>query len=389
MQSDMSSREMLARLVAFPTVSSDTNLPLIDFAAAHLAACGATIMRVPDETGQKASLVARIGPEVPGGVVLSGHTDVVPVEGQAWSSDPWRLAAREGRLYGRGTADMKGFVALALAHAPAMARAGLKRPVIFALSRDEELGCIGAPSMIEAMLATMPRPEAVIVGEPTNMRVVTAHKAGLLLDTAVRGYEVHSSEIHRGVSAVMWGARLVAWLDDTMAAARAAFERGESGDAAFDPAWTTTHVGTIAGGTAHNITARDCHFRASFRVLPSEDPDVWEARYREEAERLSAAMRAIRPEAGIRVERANLVPWCRPETEGAAERLARALTGDNGLHVVSYGTEAGHFQEPGLSAVVCGPGDIAQAHQADEFITEDQFAEGGRFMRRLIERLAA
>jgi acetylornithine deacetylase len=389
MTTDITPREMLARLVAFPTVSRDTNLPLVDFAADHLARCGASLLRVPDETGTKASLVARIGPDAPGGVVLSGHTDVVPVEGQDWSSDPWRLVERAGRLYGRGTADMKGFVALALALAPAMAAAPLTRPIYLALSRDEEVGCVGAPSMIAAMLGAMPRPEAVIVGEPTSMRVVAAHKAGLQLETRVRGHEVHSSEIHRGVSAIMWGARLVTWLDDVMAENRAAAEAGTGGDPAFDPPYTTTHVGTIEGGTAHNITARDCRFLASFRVLPSEEPDAWEARYRAEADRLSAAMRGTHPAAGIAVERVNLVPSCRPEAGGPAETLARALTGDNATHVVSFGTEAGQFQEPGLSAVICGPGDIAQAHQPDEFITVAQFEEGGRFIRRLIDRLAA
>ena len=389
MTTDITPREMLARLVAFPTVSRDTNLPLVDFAADHLARCGATLLRVPDETGTKASLVARIGPNVPGGVVLSGHTDVVPVDGQDWSTEPWRLVERDGRLYGRGTADMKGFVALALALAPRMAAAPLKRPIILALSRDEEVGCVGAPPMIEAMLAALPRPEAVIVGEPTGMRVVTAHKGGLLLETRARGHEVHSSEIHRGVSAIMWAARLVTWLDDVMEENRAAAEAGTAGDPAFDPPYTTTHVGTIAGGTAHNITARDCRFLASFRVLPSEDPDAWEARFRAEAERLSAAMRRTRPNTGFAIERVNLVPSCRPEPRGAAEALARALTGDNATNVVSFGTEAGQFQAPGLSAVVCGPGDIAQAHQPDEFITLEQFEAGARFMRRLIDRLAA
>jgi acetylornithine deacetylase len=389
MSPEIAPREMLARLVAFPTVSSRSNLDLVDFASAQLAALGARLVKVPDASGAKASLIAQIGPDVPGGVVLSGHTDVVPVEGQAWSSDPWRLAERDGKLYGRGTCDMKGFVALALALAPEMAKAPLRRPVVIALSHDEEVGCLGAPPMIARMLEVLPRPSAVIVGEPTMMQVVTGHKAGLLLDTAVRGHEVHSSAIHRGVSAVMAAARLVTWLDDAMAEARAAAERGEGGDPAFDPGWTTTHVGMIAGGTAHNITARDCRFLASFRVLPGEDPEAWEARYRAEAARLEAGMRAVAPEAGIAIDRTILVPGCRPEADGAAEGLARALTGDNGRHVVSYGTEAGQFQEPGLSAVVCGPGSIAQAHQADEYVSLDQFAAGEAMLRRLIDRLAA
>jgi acetylornithine deacetylase len=266
MASEIGPREMLARLVAFPSVSSRSNLDLVDFAADHLASCGAALLRVPDATGTKASLVARIGPDVPGGVVLSGHTDVVPVEGQAWSSDPFTLTERHGRLYGRGTCDMKGFVALALALAPEMARAGLARPVLIALSHDEEVGCVGAPPMIEAMLETFPRPEAVIVGEPTMMKVVTGHKAGLLLDTAVRGHEVHSSEIHRGVSAVMWAARLVTWLDDAMAEARAA---AEAGPAATPPSIRPTPPPMSASSPAAPRTTSPRATAASSRASAS------------------------------------------------------------------------------------------------------------------------
>lgn len=389
MPAALTPREMLARLVAFPTVSSRSNLDLVDFAAGHLAGLGARVLRMPDATGEKASIVAQIGPDLPGGVVLSGHSDVVPVDGQAWTSDPWTLTERDSRLYGRGTCDMKGFCALALALAPEMAAAPLRRPILIALSHDEEVGCIGAPPMIESMLAQLPRPEAVIVGEPSMMQVVTGHKAGLLLDTRVRGHEVHSSAIHRGVSAVMTAARLVTWLTDAMETSRAAAEAGTGGDPAFDPPWTTTHVGVIAGGTAHNITAKDCRFLASFRILPDEDADDWEARYRAEAERLAAANREIHPDTGITVSRTNLVPGCVPERDGAAERLVRAITGDNGRHVVSYGTEAGQFQDRGLSSVICGPGSIEQAHQADEFISVAQLEAGERFLRGLIARLAA
>jgi acetylornithine deacetylase len=380
--------EMLDRLVAFPTVSSRSNLDLVDFVADYLAGHGIDSLRVPDATGRKASLVAQIGPATGGGVVLSGHSDVVPVEGQTWTSDPWKLTERDGRLVGRGTADMKGFCATALALVPEMAAACLGRPILIALSRDEEIGCIGAPEMIDAMLAALPPPEIAIVGEPTMMQVVTGHKAGIGLATHVRGHEVHSSVLHRGVSAVMNAARLVTWLEDRMIENRSSAPAAP-GDDLFDPPYTTLHVGQIHGGTANNITARDCRFFTDIRVLPSEDPALWEERFRAEAARLQAKMRQTHRDAAITVERSHHVPGCRPEPDGPAERLARLLTGDNATRVVSYGTEAGQFQERGLSTVVCGPGSIEVAHQPDEHITLDQMAQAETFVRRLIAQLAA
>ena len=211
-------REMLARLVAFPTVSERSNLELIDFVEGHLGSLGVDCARVPDATGQKASLIARVGPKTEGGIVLSGHTDVVPVSGQDWTTDPFVLTERDGKLFGRGTCDMKGFIACGLALAPEMLAAGLARPIYFALSYDEEVGCLGAPEMIDRLIAGQPRPEAVIVGEPSMMRVVTGHKGSWGFRAHVRGHEVHSSRIHTGVSAVMTAARLVTWMDDAMAA---------------------------------------------------------------------------------------------------------------------------------------------------------------------------
>ncbi len=379
-----SQTELLARLVAFPTVSSASNLDLVDFVADYLAGHGVASRRIFDATGQKASLIARIGPAVEGGVVLSGHSDVVPVEGQDWSGDPFVLTERDGRLHGRGTCDMKGFVATALALVPRMIAADLRRPIFIALSYDEEVGCLGAPAMIEALLADAPRPAAVIVGEPSEMRVVTGHKASWGFRAEVRGHEVHSSLIHTGVSAVMNAARLVAWMDATLRenAARA-------GASAYDPPFTTLHVGRIEGGTASNIAARDCWFSGELRILPEEDPAGWQARVRAEAARIEADMRGIRPETWFRLITRMEMPGFLPRPDGPAERLARQLTGDNGAHVVSYQTEAGHFEARGLPTVICGPGSIAQAHQPDEFLSLDQFQAGDRFLRRLIETLAA
>ncbi len=384
MTKGLGAREILERLVAFPTVSSRSNLDLVAFVEDHLAAHGVASRRVPDATGEKASLIARIGPAVAGGVVLSGHSDVVPVTGQDWTSDPFRLTERDGRLHGRGTCDMKGFCAGALALVPDMLAADLTRPIYIALSHDEEIGCLGAPAMIEAMLATEPRPEAVIVGEPSEMRVVTGHKSSWGFRADVRGHEVHSSLMHTGVSAVMSAARLIAWMDETTRANAAA-----AGPSPFDPPFTTLHVGMVSGGTASNIAARDCWFSGELRILPEESLPGWQARVRAEAARIEADMRAVRPETWFRLTTRMEMPGFLPAPDGPAERLARRLTGDNAIHVVSYQTEAGHFDARGLPTVICGPGSIAQAHQPDEYITVTQFEAGTAFLRRLIQSLAA
>ncbi len=383
-------REMLERLVAFPTVSRESNLELIDFVRAYLAGHGVESRLVHDETGTKANLYAQIGPDVPGGVVLSGHTDVVPIDGQNWTSDPFRMVERDGRLYGRGTCDMKGFDALALALVPEMLKAGLKRPIQIALSYDEEVGHRGVPSLIAALAETLPPASAVIVGEPTSMQVVTQHKGGLSLTTRVRGHEVHSSLVHTGVSAVMNAARLIEWHAERMAENRAEAQAlGEDAPGApFTPPYTTLHNGMIAGGTAANITAKDCWFTSDIRFLPGESGDHWLARYRAICARVEVAMQAVHPATGISLDIRLNAAGCREETDGEAERLARLLTGDNGAHAVSYGTEAGHFQnQGGYSVCVCGPGSIDQAHQADEYISLAQLAAGEAFMRRLIDHL--
>jgi acetylornithine deacetylase len=391
MADHFSTREMLAKLVSFPTVSRDTNLDLIDWVRAYLAGHGVESHLVPSPTEPKANLFAQIGPAVPGGVVLSGHTDVVPVDGQNWSTDPFDLAERDGKLYGRGTCDMKGFCALGLALVPQMLKAPLKRPIQIALSYDEEVGHRGVPSLIEAMVATLPKAAAVFVGEPTGMQVVTQHKGGCSLTTRVRGYEVHSSLVHTGASAVMAAARLVVWHAERMAENRRAAEAlgPDAPGILFNPPYTTLHNGLIQGGTASNITAKDCWFSSDIRSLPSEDGRDWLARYRAECDRVTAEMQAVRPETGIDIEVRLLAPGCRKEEDGEAERLARLLTGDNAEHAVAYGTEAGHFQnEGGHSVCILGPGSIEQAHQPDEFIEVAQLEAGEAFVRRLIAHLS-
>jgi acetylornithine deacetylase len=380
-------RAILERLVAFPTVSCDSNLPLIDWVEGYLSGHGIACGRVWNAERTKAGLYAHVGPQEPGGVLLSGHTDVVPVDGQAWTVDPWRVTERDGRLHGRGTADMKGFVALALDALVAAAGRPLARPLQIALSFDEEVGCTGAPPLIAALKAALPPAAAVLVGEPTGLKVVTAHKGGMGFATHVRGVEVHSAQMHRGVSAIHEAAEIIAWGNRVNEANRAAAPGLLA--AAFDPPFTTLHVGRIEGGTAHNITAGHCRFLFDFRVVPGERMEDWRDRYLALLAERAAAMRAVHREAGISAEPYFWLPPLSPEAGGAAEALARRLTGDNGRHVVSFGTEAGHFQAAGFSAVVVGPGDIARAHQADEFITLDEFAAGEAFLSRLVGSLAA
>ncbi|QYK39860.1 MAG: acetylornithine deacetylase [Paracoccaceae bacterium] len=379
-------RQILDRLVAFPTVSRDSNLPLVDWVEGYLGGFGIAAHRHWHHDGTKAALFAHVGPWEPGGVVLSGHTDVVPVDGQAWSSDPWTVTERDGRLYGRGTCDMKGFDALAIWTLVEAHLAGVRRPLQIALSYDEEIGCTGAPPMIAAMQGVLPKAEAVIVGEPSRMKAVTGHKGGSGFKVHVRGHEVHSSLLPQGVSAIMEAARLIMWANDTNAALRAAPPGPLA--AMFDPPFTTLHTGMISGGTAHNITAADCRFSFEFRVVPGESKDDWETRFRAACAGVEAAMQAVHPGCRIELDRYFTLPPLAPEAEGAAETLVRRITGDNGRHVVSYGTEAGQFQAEGYSAVVCGPGDIAQAHQADEFIELSEFVAGEAFMRRLLAELA-
>lgn len=383
----LSARELMDKLVGFPTVSRDSNLDLIDFVESYLADLGVSSTRVPNEDGTKAALYAHIGPDIDGGVVLSGHTDVVPVDGQAWDTDPFVVTQRQGRLYGRGTCDMKGFDALALSAVPLALKRGIKRPLQIALSYDEEVGCTGAPPMIDHMVAMgMPRADTVVVGEPSMMKVVTGHKGGIGYKVHFRGFEVHSSLAPTGVSAIMMAAKLINWANE-MNAENAARPPSEIA-AAFFPPYTTLHVGTISGGTAHNITAKDCYLQFDFRIVPDEDIADWQGRLMSKVAELEAEMKAVRPEAWINAEKSFHVTGLVPETLGKAEALARQITGENASNVVSYGTEAGQFQERGYSAVICGPGDIAQAHQANEYITVDQFQQGEAFIARLVDKLA-
>ncbi|MEM6889830.1 MAG: acetylornithine deacetylase [Pseudomonadota bacterium] len=387
MKEQMSAYELMCKLVSFPTISRDTNIPLIDWVEDYLVGHGIECHRYVDPNQPKHGLFAHVGPRTEGAVVLSGHTDVVPVDGQVWSSDPFAVIERDRKYFGRGTCDMKGFDALAIWALVEAQKSGVARPLQLALSFDEEVGCTGAPPLINAMQGVVPKGDLVIVGEPSSLRPVTGHKGGGGFSTHVQGFEVHSSLIDRGVNAIMYGSKLIDWANDVNAANRNAPAAPLA--AMFDPPYTTAHIGMISGGTAHNITAKDCRFDMDFRVVPGESIAEWEQRYRARVAEVEAAMQAVVPETRIEIAQKFDVPGLVPEEGGLAETLVRQLTGDNADHVVSYGTEAGHFQAGGYSAVVCGPGDIAQAHQPDEFITISEFDAGKRFMERLLTHCAA
>lgn len=386
MAKTLSAREIMEKLVSFPTVSSDTNLPLIDWVEDYLQGHGVKTQRHPHpEQPIKAALSAHTGPWEEGAVVLSGHTDVVPVEGQPWDSDPFTVVEKDGKYFGRGCCDMKGFDAIAIWAMVEAQQRGVKRPLQLALSYDEEVGCIGAIPLIEAMEPVLPKGSAVIVGEPSMMQAVTGHKGGQGYTVRVRGFEVHSSLLPTGVSAVLEAAKVIEWINRTNAANQNAAP--DEVAAMFFPPYTTLHVGRIHGGTARNITAKDCWFDLEMRVVPGEDKKTWRNAFKAHVAEVQAAMQAIQPGSGIDLEPLFSVEALKPEENGEAEALVRAITGDNATHVVSYGTEAGFFQTKGYSAVVCGPGDIAQAHQPNEFITVAQFDAGIAFMERLLTRL--
>lgn len=374
-------RAILERLIAFDTTSRNSNLALIAWVEDFLRERGVASQRVANGDGSKANLYARIGPDVAGGIVLSGHTDVVPVDGQPWSSDPWVVTEKAGKLYGRGVADMKSFLALSLAHVDAALAAPLKRPIWLAFSYDEEIGCLGAPAMIDEMAQLGQKPGAVIVGEPTSMKVISAHKGIRTFWVEVIGREAHSSLPHAGVSAIMEAQKLMQLIAEIGAGPREADH--------FDPPGASMTIGMIEGGTAINILARRCLFGCDLRAPSQAEGDAIEARLRAAAAKLDAEIKARAPEGGVKITRRSMTPGLEMAPESAAESLARALTGDNDIRAAAYAAEAGLFQRAGMPAVLCGPGSIEQAHQPDEWIELSQLDEGARFMQRLITHLSA
>ena len=373
---------ILERLVGFDTESSKSNLSLIDYVEAHLAGLGIVSTRMPNAKGDKAALFATIGPTDRGGICLSGHTDVVPVAGQAWTADPFRLRVADGKAYGRGTVDMKGFCAIALAHARHFRDTPLTTPIHLLFSYDEETTCFGVKEPIARMGHGLPQPHAVIVGEPTSMRPADAHKSVVIFNTHVHGTEAHSSKPLLGASAIKGAVMLMGELD------RIGEEMIARGDPTgrFDPPYTTVHIGQVHGGTARNILAKLCSFYWEFRGVPGLDPEEIPARlerYGREVvvPRLTATGKAFSIETICEVS----VPGLAPDPGSAAETLTLRLAGQNRPITVPYGSEAGHFQKAGLPTIVCGPGSIDQAHQPDEFITLEEIDKGSAFMRALAQ----
>ncbi len=374
----------IGRLVAFDTTSRESNLPLIEDVESYLSEHGVSSTRVANAEKTKANLHFSIGPQAPGGVILSGHTDVVPVDGQDWATDPWTVAEKDGKLYGRGTADMKSFSAIALSLLPEMLAADLKRPIHFALSYDEEIGLLGAPAMIADMRAALPGGEVAIVGEPTDMTVVDGQKGVAMFRTVITGHEGHSSAPAKGVSAVMRAARLIAFLE------RLSRERAEAGDASstFDPPYATITANVIEGGTASNIMAGRCAFVWDIRATDPSEAEAVRAAFDAYASEVEAEMKRVSPVCAIVTETLADAPPMVPQADNRAADLARALTGENRMRSVSYAAESGQFQGAGYPTVICGPGSIDQAHQPNEFITLEQVAKGTAFIRKLIERLS-
>ena len=378
-------REILGQLVAFPTVSSDSNLELIAYAADLLSDAGATLSLSRDDSGTKANLFATLGPAGDGGIVLSGHTDVVPADPSEWTNDPFTLTERGGRLYGRGTCDMKGFIAAALAMAPRFAQTGLSRPLHFALTYDEEIGCFGARALVGEIANAGIRPSVAIIGEPTGMGVIEGHKGCYEYTTEFTGLEGHGSQPGKGVNAVEYAARYVSRLLDLGEKLKVRAPAGSR----FDPPWTTVQVGRMSGGTARNVIAGGCAVEWEMRPVTAADADFVKKDLADYVDSvLLPAMRAVAPGGGIVTHVIGEVEGLQVVSQSEARDIVCGLTGCDHADVVPFGTEAGLFQSAGISSIICGPGSIAQAHRPDEFIAIDQLAACLEMLDKLRLRLA-
>jgi acetylornithine deacetylase len=378
-------RAMVERLIGFPTVSRDSNLGLIEWARDYLAKLGATTRLTHDPTGKKANLFATLGDSIKPGLILSGHTDVVPVDGQRWDTDPFSVVERDGKLYGRGSADMKGFIGVALAQAPkfldALNAGRLDAPLHYALSYDEEVGCIGVRGLIRDLEENGIRPAGCVVGEPTSMQPIIAHKGMNRFRCAVHGREAHSSYVTHGVNSIEYAARLIVYIRQ-IADRLAQFEERDYG---FTVPYTTLSTGLIRGGIAANVVPKDCEFQFDMRTLPHASADALYEEIRAYAELLSREMRAIDPEAGIDLEWAGQTLGLAAAESDAIVQWAMKLSRTGAVGKVSYGTEAGLFQQMGVSTVILGPGDIAEAHRPNEFVSLEQLAQCEMFMHRILD----
>ncbi|WP_412174955.1 acetylornithine deacetylase [Albidovulum sediminicola] len=379
-------KALLRQLIAFPTVSTDSNLAMIEFLGERLEAAGAKVDIHRDPGGAKANLYATLGPDRAGGILLSGHSDVVPVADQNWSSDPFAMAERDGLLYGRGTCDMKGFIAASVAMAPLLAERATGRPVHFAFTHDEELGCLGAQALAQVLRTREDRPSVAIIGEPTMMRIIEGHKGCYEYSTHFTGLEGHGSAPDRGVNAVEYAVRYVARLLEL----REKLKGRAPADSRFDPPWTTINTGALTGGVAHNVIPGKARVDWEMRPVQTSDADFVKDDLRRYCEHeLLPLMRAVSPDADIVTEVIGEVVGLVPAEPNEAKAILMELTGANGADTVPFGTEAGIFQSLGMSAVICGPGSIEQAHKPDEFLAVDQLDQCLAMLDRLSERLKA
>ncbi|MGC8102719.1 acetylornithine deacetylase [Metapseudomonas otitidis] len=384
--SDATSLDLLERLVAFPTVSRDSNLALIGFIRDYLAGQGVASELFLNAEGTKANLFATLGPSDRGGVVLSGHTDVVPVDGQTWTRDPFRLSESEGRLYGRGTADMKGFIASVLAAVPAFLAQPLRLPVHLAFSYDEEVGCLGVRSLLDALAQRPNRPRLCLIGEPTELRPVLGHKGKLAMRCQVHGAACHSAYAPQGVNAIEYAARLIGHLGEI----GEELARPEHHDPRFDPPYSTVQTGLIEGGRALNIVPAECRFDFEVRALPGFDAQQVATRLDRYAQaELVPRMQAVQPGTGIRLEPLGSYPGLATDAASEAAELVALISGSRDFGTVAFGTEGGLFHEAGIPTVVCGPGSMDQGHKPDEFVTLAQLEACDAMLLRLAEHLRA
>ena len=379
-------KRILSDLIAFPTVSTDSNLDIIDYIAEHLRNCGAKVDIYPDAGGKKANLFATLGPDVAGGLVLSGHSDVVPVADQDWATDPFEMVERDGRLYGRGTCDMKGFIAATLAMAPRFAQIERQAPIHFAFTHDEETGCLGAQNLVEDLQKRAHQPAMAVIGEPTMMRLIEGHKGCYEYTVRFQGLEGHGSDPDRGVNAVEVASQYVAHLLEL----REALKEKAPTDSPFEPPCTTLNVGALKGGSVHNVIAPKAQLDWEMRPVQLSD-----ARFVKEAmqaycdEVLLPKMRSVCSQASIETEIVGEVVGLVPMEANKVKWIVAELTGANSADVVPFGTEAGIFQSIGMDVVVCGPGSIDQAHKANEFIEIDQLSQCLKMLDKLGDKLSS
>jgi len=377
----MTTQEILGTLVSFNTVSVLSNKALINFIAEYLNGFGVESNIAWNEEGTKADLVASIGPMIKGGIILSGHTDVVPVDGQEWSSDPFKMFEKDGRFFGRGTCDMKGFIAAVLSLVPKFQSSDLKVPIHLAFSYDEELGCLGAPSLIARICKNIPAPQAAIIGEPTGMKLVNAHKGVAIFETIVKGCSRHSSQVHMGVNANSYAAECIRRLDEI----GAEFKSKGTIDDRFQPAYSTISVNMIEGGSALNIIAEECKITWDCRSIAGDDMAMALKNIKTYCkEILEPEMRRIASESNIHTITKVSAPPLVARQGNPAEALVRSLTGQNQANAVAFAAEAGLYQEAGIPSVVCGPGNIDQAHRPNEYIDLSQLKECESFLIKLV-----